>query len=34
MPADIGAIIIIAGAVLTLPVMYGIRSVVIEKKKT
>jgi|GEM_PF-6027564 len=33
MPVDIGAIIIIAGAVLTLPVVYGIRYVVIEKKK-
>jgi hypothetical protein len=34
MPADIGAIIIIAVAILTLPVMYGIRYVVIEKNKS
>ncbi len=30
---DIGAILIIGGAILTLPVMYGIRYVFIEKKQ-
>lgn len=33
MPVDMGAIIIISVAVLTLPIMYGVRYVVIEKKK-
>ena len=31
---DIGAIIIVGGAILTLPVMYAIRYIFIEKKQT
>lgn len=30
---DIGAILIVGGAVLTLPVMYAVRYVLIEKKQ-
>jgi hypothetical protein len=32
MPIDIGAILIIAAAVLLLPIMYGIRYLVVEKQ--
>jgi len=32
MPIDIGAILIITGAVLLLPIMYGVRYLVVEKQ--
>lgn len=34
MPVDIGSIIIITGAILLLPIMYGARYLFIENKTT